>query len=89
MELQGTGHNVTGNRCAMQVGRAGATWARRHKSLGGIVRIRRAIIIPAILALGVAGSVAAGSAISAAAGHARSTHTQVVAAAPATTYYHD
>jgi len=52
------------------------------------MRVRRAII-PAILALGVAGSVVAGTAISAAAGHAPSTHTQVVAASPMTTHFHD
>jgi hypothetical protein len=38
------------------------------------MRIRRAIIIPAILALGVTGSVLAGSASSVAAGHTASTH---------------
>jgi hypothetical protein len=44
------------------------------------MRIGRAIIIPAILALGVGGSVLAGSAMSAAAGHAPSVHVQTVAA---------
>lgn len=48
---------------------------------GGTMRIRRAIIIPAILALGVTGSVVAGSAMSAAAGQASSTHIHVVAGA--------
>ena len=42
-----------------------------------IMRIRRAIIIPAILVLGMTGSVVAGSAMSA----APSTHAQVTAAA--------
>ena len=50
------------------------------------MRIRRAII-PAVLALSVAGSVVAGSAISVVAGPAP-THTQVVAARSAT-YFHD
>jgi hypothetical protein len=45
------------------------------------MHIGRAIIIPAILALGVAGSVLAGSAVSTAAGHAPTAHVQVVAAA--------
>ncbi len=45
------------------------------------MRIRRAIIIPAILALGMTGSVVAGSAMSAAAGQASSTHIHVVAGA--------
>lgn len=44
------------------------------------MRIGRTIIIPAILALGVAGSVVAGSAMSPAAGHQTSAHVQVVAA---------
>jgi len=44
-----------------------------------IMRIRRAIILPALLVLGVTGSVVAGSAISAAAGHAPSAGTRVVA----------
>jgi hypothetical protein len=50
------------------------------------MRIRR-VIIPAILALGVAGSLVAGSAVSAAAGHAPSARTQVVAAAATSTHY--
>src|SRR2546429_9424703 len=37
-----------------------------HKSHGGIMRIRRAIVIPALLALSVTGSVVAGLAMSAA-----------------------
>ena len=52
------------------------------------MRIRRAIIIPVLLALGVAGSAIAGSAMSAAAGHAHAAHTQVVAAAATATHYH-
>ena len=40
------------------------------------MRIGRAIIIPAILALGVAGSTVAGSAIAVAAGHGTSVHVQ-------------
>ena len=40
------------------------------------MRIRRAIIIPVILALGAAGSVLAGSAMPSAAGHAPSAHVQ-------------
>ena len=52
------------------------------------MRIRRAII-PAILALGVAGSLVAGPAMSAADGHARSVHTQVVAASTTVTHYHN
>ncbi len=52
------------------------------------MRVGRAIIIPAILALGVAGSVLTASPISAAATHAASAHVQVTAssAAPAVLY---
>ena len=52
------------------------------------MRIRRAIIIPAILALSAAGSILAGSAVPAAAAQAPSVH--VVAVAPSAhpnTYY--
>jgi hypothetical protein len=45
-----------------------------------IMRIGRAIIIPAILALGVAGSVLSGPAMSAPAVHAPSVHGHVAAA---------
>lgn len=44
------------------------------------MRIRRAIIIPAILALSAAGSILAGSGVYAAAVQAPSAHTQVTAA---------
>jgi hypothetical protein len=57
--------------------------------LGGIVRIRRAIIVSAILALSAAGSMLAGSATPVAAAHAPSAH--VLAAAPNVVpdiYYH-
>jgi hypothetical protein len=50
------------------------------------MRIRRAII-PAVLALGIAGSLVAGPAMSVAAAHATSARTQVVAAAPMSTHY--
>jgi hypothetical protein len=43
------------------------------------MRIRRALIIPAILALGVAGSPLTGSAMSAAAGHETGVHVHVAA----------
>jgi hypothetical protein len=50
------------------------------------MRIRRAII-PAILALGVAGSLVAGSALSAAGGHAPGA--RVVAASTTATHFHN
>ena len=52
------------------------------------MRIRRAII-PAILALGVAGSAVAGSVMPAAAGHAPSARVQVVALSATATHYHN
>jgi hypothetical protein len=51
---------------------------------GGIMRIRLAVVIPAILTLGVAGSIAAGSAVPLA---APAHSAQVVAAAP-NTFFH-
>jgi hypothetical protein len=54
------------------------------------MRVGRAIIIPAILALGVAGSALSGAGIAVAAGHAPSAHVQAVAASAApATFYHD
>ena len=54
------------------------------------MRIRRAIIIPAILALGVAGSILSGSAMSATAGHAPSVHMHTAASYKnPNMYYHD
>jgi hypothetical protein len=51
------------------------------------MRIGRAIIIPVILAFGVAGSIVSGSAVSAAAGHSASVHVQA-ASAGVGIYYH-
>jgi hypothetical protein len=58
---------------------------------GGIMRIGRAIIIPAILALGVAGSVQAGAEMSAAAARTPSVHVQQTTAASVTldTFHND
>jgi hypothetical protein len=67
---------------------SGANLVLARESHGGVMRIRRAIV-PAVLALSVAGSVVAGSALSVAAGHAPSTHTHVVAASSAATHFHD
>jgi hypothetical protein len=53
------------------------------------MRIGRAIIFPAILALGVAGSALSGPAMSAAVGHAPSAHVQAVGVSPnPSIYYH-
>ena len=43
------------------------------------MRIRRSIIVPALLTLGVVGSLLTGSAVSAAAGHQTSVHSNTVA----------
>ena len=52
---------------------------RRH---GGIMRIRRSVIIPAIIALSAAGSILAGSTAPVVSAHGTTTH--VVAMAPRT-----
>ena len=76
-------------RYAVQAGRAverAAGFGNRH---GGIMRIGRALIVPAILALGVAGSLLTGSAMPAAAGHDASVHVQAAAVSlsPNTLYH--
>lgn len=52
------------------------------------MRIGRTIIIPAILALGVTGSVLSSSAATAAAGHAPSSHVLAATSAPAPDVYY-
>jgi hypothetical protein len=53
------------------------------------MRIGRAVIIPAILALGMAGSILSGSAMTVAAGHAPSVHAQASGGAIAPNmFYH-
>ena len=52
------------------------------------MRIGRAIIIPVILALGVAGSTLSGSAMSAATGHAPSAHVHTVAVSANSNIYY-
>ena len=88
MELQEAGNNLTetGAPCRSAEREQPGRWP--HKSHGGIMRIRRAIVIPALLALSVTGSVVAGSAVSAAAGHAPNAGTQVVAAAAKGTHFY-
>ena len=51
------------------------------------MRTGRAIIVSAILALGLAGPVMAFSAVSAAAGHAPAVHAQAIAANPSLLYH--
>jgi len=70
---------------AVKVGTRGADPGARYENrMEGIMRIRRAIL-PAILALGLAGSVVAGSAMPVVAGAAPGARAQVVAG----TYYHN
>src|ERR1700732_1119019 len=89
MEWPTIGDNFARQKYAVQGGgavqRAGGL-GNRH---GGVMNVRRAIIIPAILALGVAGSVLPGLAMSATAGPAASVHVHVVAAAanPSVVYH--
>jgi hypothetical protein len=54
-----------------------ADLGNRH---GGIMRIKRTIIVPAVLALGVVGSLLSGSAMSVTVGHAPAVHVQAGAA---------
>ena len=56
---------------------------------GGVMRVGRAIIIPAILALSVAGSVIAGAEVAVAAVHAPAVHVHTVPPLTTLTYYHD
>jgi hypothetical protein len=49
---------------------------------GGIMRIRRALVVPAILAFSVAGSILVGSAVPLAAGHASTVHVAAANAGP-------
>ncbi len=73
----------------MQVGQAARQVADLGNRHGGIMRIGRVLIIPAILALGVAGPILAGSAMPAAAVHAPSIHVQAVTVSSVPgMYYH-
>ena len=57
---------------------------------GGVMRVRRAIIIPAILALSVAGSVVTGAEVAVAAVHASAVHPHTTAPSiNIYTYHHD
>jgi len=66
-------------RYAVQAGGAAQRAADLGNRHGGIMRIRRVLIIPTILALGVAGSALSGSAMAATAGHAPVAHVQAAA----------
>lgn len=87
----GQGLEITSpdRRYAVQGGGAVQRAAGLGDCHGGVMKVRRAIIIPAILALGVAGSILPGLAMSATAGPAASVHVHVVAApASLNVYYH-
>jgi len=72
-------------RCAVLAAGAMQQAADPGRHHGGVMRIARAIIIPAILALSTAGSILVASGVPAVAAPAHSTH--VVAAAPKTFYH--
>jgi len=76
-------------RYAVQASRVVERAAGLGNRHGGIMRIGRALIVPAILALGVAGSLLTGSAMPAAAGHDASVHVQAsaVSLSPDTLYH--
>jgi hypothetical protein len=74
-------------RYAVQAGRAVQQAADLEHRHGGTMRIRRALIIPAIFALGLAGSALSGSAMAVAAGHAPSVQVAAASGHPHT-YYH-
>jgi hypothetical protein len=83
------GNNSTRLRCAVQTDEARLHASELCKRLGGVMRISRDIIIPAILALGAAGSIVAASAVPAVAAQAPAAHVQAsaVSAHPDTWYY--
>jgi hypothetical protein len=87
--LPTTGNRPTMFRCAVRVTGAMQRAADLGRSHGGIMRIGRKIIIPAIVALSAAGSIAASVAVPAATVAAPSTHVQVAAiSAVPHTWYH-
>ncbi len=89
MEWPTVGDNFARQKYAVQGGGAVQRAAGLGDCHGGVMKVRRAIIIPAILALGVAGSILPGLAMSATAGPAASVHVHVVAApASPNVYYH-
>jgi len=81
-ELEITSHDVG------VPGSAGNLAADLGKLHGGTMYIRRVIIIPAIVALGVAGSILSAAEMSVAVGHASSVHEHVVARPGMPAVYH-
>ena len=74
----------------MQADKAARRLADLVNRHGGVMRIRRAIIVPVILALGVTGSILSGSAMAAAAAHAPSVQVHATAnSMKPNMYYHD
>ena len=87
-ELPTIGNKPTLFRCAVRVADAMQQAADLGRSHGGDMRIGRTIIIQAIVALGVAGSIAASAAVPAATVAAPSAHVHSVAMAAPSSWYH-
>jgi hypothetical protein len=85
MDRQFIGHNGTEALVRFAVGLPGR-WPGDLR--GGVMRIGRAIIIPAIAALGMAGSVLIGSAMPAAAASVPNATGQVLYIQPGTDMFH-
>jgi hypothetical protein len=85
MERPKSGNNSIRLRCAVRADVAMQRAADLGRCPGGVMRVKRAIIIPAILALSVAGSILAGSSATGAT-HANGTH--YYAASPNGTHYY-
>jgi hypothetical protein len=86
MERPKSGKNSIRLRCAVRADVAMQRAADLRRCPGGVMRVKRVIIVPAILALSVAGSILAGSSAIGAT-HAPSTH--VVAAQHVQTHYYE
>jgi hypothetical protein len=84
MERPKSGKNSIRLRCAVRAGVDTQRAADLGKCPGGVMRVKRAIIVPAILALSVAGSILAGSSATGAV-HASGVH--YVAAGSNGTHY--
>lgn len=74
MERPKSGKNSIRLRCAVRADKAMQRAADLRKRPGGVMRVKRAIIVPAILALSMAGSILAGSAVAGTAAQGSGSH---------------
>jgi hypothetical protein len=81
------GNTSTRRRRAGQAARAVRQAAGLGNRHGGNMRIRRVLIIPAIVALGAVGAILPGSAMAATAAHAPSVHVHAAAASAGSNMY--